>query len=558
MESTLWSKFTTSRASRRRLLKSGASLSIGAAALALIGCSDDEEGAGSSASAEPTRSSTGDPVQGGRFGETFLNSPNFNPVINWQEGQSLSGRHVYDRILTSRQDSRRYVLEAMEKVESPDPLTLIFTLKPNLKFQDKAPVNGRAVKASDIVASEIYSRDVPNAYDANFHKNYMDTVTAPDDRTVVFKLKKPNAYIFGSQMFGLNTNHLVIPSEILAGDVSTTPPVGSGPWYLADYQIDARYLYKRWDGWREAASRKPYIDEHEMIKSIDPVAQESMFRGGQTHIFSPGAGQVDALEKELASIAALHSQAGLAQVAFWLNMEKGYPWQKDERIRKAFWRTMNRQQILDLVYRGKGILPNGLVPAGLVDYQPTPAESAEYQKFDAKEARQLLEAANWDFNSEWEINQRQASVNQQLAEVFQQQAAEVGIKTRVTQTQFQEWLPNIMGNRRYQIVLEPSPADETPGRPIRFQHSTTNNQNSGFGLHDAAIDALIEKSEITMDVEENKKLVKQIQLEAMKKYSSSRMIVTPQYFLFVNKKLNDYEVASLNNIIYRTGAWFSA
>nr|ART39081.1 H506 [uncultured bacterium] len=436
---------------------------------------------------------------------------------------------------------------------------MVFTLKPNMKFQDEAPVNGRAVKADDIVAGEIYSRDVANAYDNSFHKLFMDTVTAPDDRTLVFKLKQPNAYIFGSQMLGLNTNHHVIPKDILNMDVATTPPVGSGPWYLAEHQIDARYLSKRYEGWREASGKKPYIDEHELIKNIDPVAQESMFRGGQTHVYNPTAANADALAKDLSNFATLYSVAGLAQTAFWLNMEKDYPWQKDEPIRKAFWRTMNRQQIIDLVYRGKAIAPNGLIPAGVSEeYQLSTAETAEYQKFDPKEARQLLEAASWDFNSEWEITQRQAALNAQLAEVFQVQAAEVGIKTRVTQTQFQEWLPNLMGQRRYQIVLEPSPADETPGRPIRFQHSTTNNQNSGFGLHDPAIDALIEKSETTLDHAENVKLVKQVQLDAMKKYSSSRMIVTPQYLLLVNSKLQDYEVAALNNIMYRTEAWFDA
>jgi ABC-type transport system substrate-binding protein len=544
------------------MLRGGAAFSVGATALALIGCgSDDSDGGGgdSAPDAGPTRTSTGDPKQGGRFGETFLNSPNFNPVVNWQEGQSLSGRHVYDRILTSRADSRRYVLEAMEKVETPDPLTMIFTLKPNMKYQDKAPVNGRAVKADDIVAGEMYSRDVPNAYDNSFQKLFMDTVTAPDDRTLTFKLTAPNHYIFGSQMLGLNTNHHVIPKEILAGDLNTTPPVGSGPWSLAEYTVDARYLYKRYEGWREANGKKPYIDEQELIKNIDPVAQESMFRASQTHIFNPTPANADALAKDLDNFATLYSVAGLAQTAFWLNMERDYPWQKDERIRKAFWRMMNRQQIIDLVYRGKAIAPNGLIPAGVnEEYQLSAAETAEFQKFDAAEAKQLLQAANWDFNSEWEITQRQAALNAQLAEVFQQQASQVGVKTRVTQTQFQEWLPNLMGQRRYQIVLEPSPADETPGRPIRFQHSTTNNQNSGFGLHDPAIDALIEKSESTLDHAENVKLVKQIQLEAMKKYSSSRMIVTPQYLLLVNKKLQDYEVAALGNIMYRTEAWFNA
>lgn len=552
----VWETYASTRASRRRLLKGGAAFSVGAAALALLGCSSNDSGS-STSSPEPT--SSGDAKPGGRFGDIFNNSPNFNPVVNWAEGQWLSGRNVYDRILTSRGDSRRYVLEAMEKVETPDPLTITFTLKPGLKYADKPPVNGRSVTAEDVVAGEIYSRDVPNAYDANFHRNYMESVTAPDARTVVFKLKQPNFYIFGSQMFGLNTNHLIIPKEILAMDMATTPPVGSGPYQMAEYTMDTRYLYRRNPTWREADKGRPYIDEREFFKSIDPVQQETMFRASQIHIFTPTAGTVDRLAAELSNMADLYQVAGMAQVAFWLNMERDYPWQRDERIRKAFWRVMNRQQIADLVYSGKAVLPNGLIPAGVTaEYQLTPAETAEYQKFDAAEARQLLQAANWDFNSEWEITQRQAPVNAQLAEVFQQQASQIGIKTRVTQTPFQEWLPNLMGNRRYQIVLEPSPADETPGRPIRFQHSTTNNQNSGFGLHDPAIDALIEKSEQTLDKNENIRLVKQVQLEAMKKYSSSRMIVTPQFLLLMNKKLKQYEVSALNNIMYRTEAWFDS
>ena len=35
--------------------------------------------------------------------------------------------------------------------EQPDPLTYIFKMKPNVKWQDKAPMNGRAATATDFV-----------------------------------------------------------------------------------------------------------------------------------------------------------------------------------------------------------------------------------------------------------------------------------------------------------------------------------------------------------------------------------------------------------------------
>ena len=73
-----WEKVTQERLGRRRLLKSGAALSMGAAALALVGCGDDDDDGGTASpttAVGQTPQATGGPKQGGHFGWVSTTAP---------------------------------------------------------------------------------------------------------------------------------------------------------------------------------------------------------------------------------------------------------------------------------------------------------------------------------------------------------------------------------------------------------------------------------------------------------------------------------------------------
>src|SRR5262249_8368011 len=146
---------------------------------------------------------------------------------------NMSGIYVYDRPLTSREDSRRYVLEAMQSIEQPDPLTVVMKLRPGMKFNNIAPVNGHEVTAEDYKASQEDELAEPKAFDKTFVNSFLDKITATDKSTVTMKLKRPNAYLFGGQMLGSGTGQVILAKEAIGPQLDTNVHIGSGP-YTAD------------------------------------------------------------------------------------------------------------------------------------------------------------------------------------------------------------------------------------------------------------------------------------------------------------------------------------
>src|SRR5262245_32810497 len=169
MEDSYWTRVVSGQGVSRRKVLTVASTGLGAAAI-LAACGGSGGGAspdsGTSATSSKASSAApaakrgdytpgdGPPRPGGRYVLQGGLVANFNPISNWSEGTAYGGAHVYDRPITSREDERRYVLEAMASAETPEPTKLIMKLKPGQSFHDFPPVNGRALKGQDVVDSQ--------------------------------------------------------------------------------------------------------------------------------------------------------------------------------------------------------------------------------------------------------------------------------------------------------------------------------------------------------------------------------------------------------------------
>jgi peptide/nickel transport system substrate-binding protein len=558
-----WDSVRRQRLGRRRLLKSGAAFSVGAASLALIGCGSDDKDSGDSTGPEgQVTGASGEPKQGGRYGTYFSTIGNYNTIAFYHDGYNNSGITAYDRLIMARIDKRGYVLEAAQSVELSEPTKLVIKLKPGMVYQNKEPVNGRKVVSSDIKAEVEYAKALANAENSGFLRNYVTSVDTPAEDTVVYNLKSSLSYLFSSTYLANPTSQPMIPKEMLEV-LDTHPAVGSGPFELTDHTFGQKYTYKRFENFREAKNKKPYFDTRETISITDPVAQEAAFRSEQVHWWDPPAAQYERLSKELdpAKFAkAVYLSVGQSTINASTNKAKnggGRPWE-DIRFREAVYRVTNRQQFVQLALSGNAVIPAGPIPASLEAYQIDPKDAEPYWKQDPQAAKQLLSAMNYDTSKDWEVvTSNTTAANATYAEIWQQQLAPIGIKVHVVARPLAEILPKQMQTGAFDFWLGGQPGGDTPYRAMRNQHSDTLDQFNNVGLFDPAIDALVEKSETTTDRDENIKLVKQIQLEALKKYSMSMNLWTAQMQRYYNAGLQNFEIDPLAGQNFQYNAWFA-
>jgi len=563
MHTNYWAKYLDQRLNRRRALAVGGSALAASALLVACGSNDDggDNGTDNGAVSAPAQGkfspSDGTPQPGGRLEVTVTTVPSFNLVAEWAEANGLGGMYVYDRPFSTREDQRRFVLEAMDSVELKDPLTLVMKLKPGQTFQNVAPVSGRKVTAADIVATQEYAKALTNNFDKTFVLNYLDRAEATDELTVVYHLKKPNAYLFGTSGVGSNTGQVIIPKETF-DNLNTGTQIGSGPFMVKSAQVGSDYVYTQNPTFRGRSKGFPYINEVHAIALTDSAANEAAYRGGRLDVWggvSPNPTQVKSLQSE--SSSNIHVMAGLNAMTFVMQMTKGRPWQSDVRLREAFWRLTNRQQILDLAYGGFGDLPSGEMTSGLTQYQPDAADTAPFWKEDIQKAKQLLSAASWDKSKTYDLVTRGGgAVDEAVSQVWQKQLQRGEIETNVVAV-LGEALFQRQRDNEWDVRASTPPATDSPFQMIRMQHSASwSDTYRNFGLMDPEIDAMIEKSEQTTDFEENRRMVIQIQLECMKRFSSVYFMLTPNASKVLSKRVQNWDLTQVN--VPQHQAWLKA
>jgi peptide/nickel transport system substrate-binding protein len=309
------------------------------------------------------------------FGQESMDP--INITSNW-------GWAMYDELLTY--DAQGNVVgNIAEKYElSPDGLTWTFNIRKGIKFH-----NGDALTANDVVFSlqRFGSKESTNPWSPYILKN-SETITAPDDYTVVYKAQKPEWALkipFG-QTHILPKNYF----EKVGQDGFRAQPVGSGPYKFAKWvpktsmEFDANTDY-----WGSAKPQWTHVTETLIPEEATRVAQ--LERGDVDMIANLSFDRLTELKGKGFRLQEVGLPT-LANISFpGTFMAKGPT--SDIRVRQAMSYAINRQEICDTFYKGLA-KPGGFWFFSTQTWGFDPA-TFKADAYDPAKAKQLLQDAGY-------------------------------------------------------------------------------------------------------------------------------------------------------------------
>ncbi|CQR61427.1 ABC transporter substrate-binding protein [Streptomyces leeuwenhoekii] len=281
---------------------------------------------------------------------------------------------------------------------SPDKLTWTYTIRSDSTWSD-----GKRVTAEDAAWTFNKMMTDQGAATANgsFVGNF-EKVTAASPTKLVIELKKPQA-----TMTALDVP--IVPKHVWekVGDFSkfnndsSFPVVGNGPFVLTDYKADSYVRLKaNKTFWRGA----PKFDELVFRYYKDQDAAVSALRKGEVSFVagSPSLTPAQAASLEGERNIRVNDAPGRRFYALATNpgarakdgrtFGDGHPSLLDQRVRHALFMAVDREAIIDKVFRGHAVEGEGYIPPRFSQYFWKPSASRKLAYDPAKAARLLDQA----------------------------------------------------------------------------------------------------------------------------------------------------------------------
>ncbi len=279
-----------------------------------------------------------------------------------------------------------------------------FHIRSGVTWQDGAPLT-----AHDVAFS--YNYVIRNQL-SNYamYVNFVKSVVAPDDNTVVFTCTRPKANMLEAAI-------PIVPQHVwaaLSGDQAasaepTLPMVGSGPFQLTGYYPhDHADLMANPDYWGGA----PKIDEVEFIYYRDSVQLDQDLRSG----YLQGAwGLATTQYQDLQSDVSLRVTSCIGPELDELGFNcytggpsLGNPVLKDWHFRQALQWGIDHQKLVQIAYGGSAQPATSVLTSHLwsdPDWHWEPPASEKYT-FDLAKAGQMLTAAGYPLKNGARLNKQ--------------------------------------------------------------------------------------------------------------------------------------------------------
>ncbi|WP_029030290.1 ABC transporter substrate-binding protein [Salinarimonas rosea] len=342
--------------------------------------------------------------------------------LNTQGPTLYVGGQIYQSLLTYGQNLE--VLPSLAKAwtVSDDGLTYTFTLEDDVRWHDGEPFTSADV----VFTADAFLREAHPRW-RHIATTYVDSIEAPDEQTVVFRLSKPfSAFIYAFEL----SSFPVVPRHIYEGtDYRTNPanqtPIGTGPFKLQEWRRGSYiHLVRNEDYWKEGL---PLLDELYFRIIPDSASRAVAFERGSVDVLR--GGDVEGFEvRRLSGLPDAQTTTEgweMYSPVVFLQMNLREPPFDDVRIRKAVMHALDRDFIVENVFFGLGEPATSPI-ASTTRFH---SEDTVAYPYDLDEAKRLVEEAGLDaqahpvrlmplpYGSQWD----------RLAEYVKQQLEDIGL-----------------------------------------------------------------------------------------------------------------------------------
>ena len=311
---------------------------------------------------------------------------------------------------------------------SEDGLTYTLHLRKDVAWQDIAPVSGRPFVAADVLATfEAIRKDgVQRGLLAS-----VDTISAPDENTVVLTLSQPNVVLLQNLA---HQNMWILPQEAFDGSYDRAAQViGTGPFIMESDEAGVATHYVRnptYFGRSASGDQLPYLDEVDILPLKDLNARIMAFRSRQIDIwYGPlNLTQMDEMKKALPNLHDVRTTSS-TQSEFFFN--PNFEPFSDIRVRQAVNLAVDKM-MMGKVIRGGGALGGTVGPVLASQTLPDDERIKIYGTYDPEKARALLAEAGYPDGFSFTLtvlNYGEEFVRE--AEWMQQDLADVGITANI-------------------------------------------------------------------------------------------------------------------------------
>lgn len=210
--------------------------------------------------------------------------------------------------------------------------------------------------------------------------------------------------------------------------------IGSGPFVLKEWVLnDHIYLEANPDYWQGA----PKIDGV-LIKVVsDADTEKMMFESGQTDIFDLDNARHLIGEYQESEEWKDNLVPTVTFGTSYLAINESIKPFDDVRVRKALQMAVNRQEILDSLYEGTGVLAKGIFPPSMVGYN----EDLPDIEYDPEGAKALLKEAGYPdgFEMKMCMTTVDGQTTLELMQIVMQNFEDIGIKVTLDQMDEASW-----------------------------------------------------------------------------------------------------------------------